>query len=322
MNTLEGKAWQALSAARGIGPRGLWRIAEYLAGQGRTAAELLGDPDEIKKFLPANAVAAVRSDFFKEDNAVNIPEGKNPPTVLHPLHRAFPERIRFLKDRVTLPALLYALGNVAVLNRPAIAIVGKRNPTAAALAATGSLAAEFASLGIAVTSGHAPGTDRAAHRAALRAGGATTFVLAEGIRRFTPRPEMKGLLTTENSLAISQFEPEARWTAYMAMNRNKLVGALSDALVVIVSGPERDEDGRNSGTFNAAMAALKTGIPVFVATPGSFAEAAPGNRELIKRGCREWEPAAGAAPIHAAARASAGARKKPLQLHLFDPEEH
>ena len=33
MNTLEGKAWRALAAAKGLGPKALWRIAAYLASR-------------------------------------------------------------------------------------------------------------------------------------------------------------------------------------------------------------------------------------------------------------------------------------------------
>ena len=98
------------------------------------------------------------------------------------------------------------------------------------------------------------------------------------------------------------------------MTRNKLVCALSNVVVVIVSGPERDANGRNSGTFNAGMAALKMGIPVFVVSPDFFAATPPGNRELLKKGCLEWDPAAGAAPIISAINEK---KSLPRQLNLF-----
>jgi predicted Rossmann fold nucleotide-binding protein DprA/Smf involved in DNA uptake len=101
----------------------------------------------------------------------------------------------------------------------------------------------------------------------------------------------------------------------MAMTRNKLVVALSGAVVVIVSGPERNANGRNSGTFNAGMSALKMGIPVFVAAPSFFADNPQGNLELIKKGCLEWDPASGSAPIIAALNDK---KLLPRQLDLFE----
>jgi DNA protecting protein DprA len=318
MNTLEGRAWYAISKARGVGSKSLWLIADYLAGQGKTASWLLADPDKIKIILHKGFADIAAADFFKTESMANERRGLRPETVLHPLHAEFPDRLRLLKDRIALPALLYTQGNTALLKRPAIAIVGKRNAKAAAIHAAESLAGELASQGIHINSGHAAGIDSAAHLAALRAGGTTGLILAEGIRRFNPRAELKDYWTPETGLVISQFEPDAPWAAYMAMTRNKLIGALSDALVVIVSGPERDTGGRNSGTFNAALAALKMAIPVFVATPGSFAEDMQGNRDLMEKGCLEWDPATGAALIQVAARTYAKKMEKPSQSRLFE----
>ena len=314
MNTPEGKAWRALSGAKGAGPKTLWLIADYLANRKKTASWLLKNPDKIQDIIYGSKASIVMPDFVEQKYAEVAKPGEQPITVLHPLHPDFPQRIKALKDVMPLPAILYVKGNMAILNRPAAAIVGKRNAGATALAVADSLACELVAKGITIISGYAAGIDGAAHLAALRAGGTTSIILAEGIQHFTPKPEIKNHLTAENSLVISQFDPDAQWAAYMAMARNKLVGASSDTLVVIVSGPERDAGGRNSGTFNAALAALKMGIPVFVAAPASFTDDPQGNRELIKKGCLEWDPAAGAAPILVAIT-----ERKPLprQLDLF-----
>jgi predicted Rossmann fold nucleotide-binding protein DprA/Smf involved in DNA uptake len=68
------------------------------------------------------------------------------------------------------------------------------------------------------------------------------------------------------------------------MARNKLVCALSSALIVISSGKELDSKGRMSGTFDAAKTAMKMNIPVFVFSPDSFIKMPEGNRDLIKLG--------------------------------------
>lgn len=68
------------------------------------------------------------------------------------------------------------------------------------------------------------------------------------------------------------------------MIRNKLVCALSKAVVVIESGPERDERGKMSGTFNAAKTALKMDRPLFVLDSSYLDNPSRGNAELIALG--------------------------------------
>jgi DNA protecting protein DprA len=317
VNTAEGKAWLALARVKGMGPKALWLIADYLASREKTASWLLGDPDRIKDFISTSkANISMPGPFEKDEEAIL---GREPHvTLLYPGHADFPSRITNLKKIFSLPALLYARGNIAILNRPAVAIVGKRRAGRAALNTADALASALAAKGINITSGYAAGIDTAAHQAALRAGGTTSVILAEGIAHFRTKGEIKDHVTAENILVLSQFEPDAKWAAYMAMTRNKLIGALSDAMVVIISGPERDADGRNSGTFSAALSALKMGIPVFVVSPGFFADEPPGNRELIGAGCHEWHPGSGIAPILEAIGSRAKKNSAPAQLKLFE----
>lgn len=317
MNTSEGRAWHALAGIRGIGSQALWQLADYLERHEKPASWLFQEPERIRVALGSARIASMAAPA-KPANGQAVLIGKKPLTVLHPFHPCFPASIKTLRERFPLPPVLYARGNLALLSRPAVAVVGKRNADERAKIAATALAQELAGLGINVVSGYAAGIDSTAHQAALRAGGTTSIILAEGIGHFQIKAEMSDFLTSKNTLVISQFEPRAKWAAYMAMTRNKLIAALSRVLVVIISGPERDARGKNSGTFNTALAAVKMGMPVFVAVSGSASEPAPGNLELIKKGCREWDPASGAAPIMAAMLPPASPRSTPRQLGLFE----
>jgi DNA processing protein len=316
MNTQEGRAWRALAAVKGLGPRALWRIAAYLSRKGKAASWILENPEKLGEALGmSRAGFAVPGLTLREPGGIErFPEREV--TLLHPLHPDFPRRLQGLEEKLPLPALLYVRGNIALLERTGAAIVGQRRAGEEALAAAASLAAGLAARGINVVSGYAAGIDCAAHAAALRAGGTTTLVLAEGLHHFQTRPELQDHLTVDNVLVVSQFAPDARWAAFQAMARNQLVAALSAALVVVISGPERDADQRMSGSFNAALSAIRLGIPVFAAAPASFSPPPVGNRDLIRKGAIGWDTAAGAEPIVAAIRAAA-ARKAPEQGRLF-----
>jgi DNA protecting protein DprA len=315
MNTREGRAWRALAAAKGLGPKALWRIAAYLESKERAASWLVEHPEKMGEALGVSRAGFAIPDLvLHEHDRIGRFPGREV-TLLHPLHPDFPQRLRALEENLPLPALLYVRGNIALLERPGAAIVGKRQPGEAALAAAAALAAGLVARGINIVSGYAPGIDSAAHGAALRAGGTTTAVLPEGLYHFQARPEMQDYLTVDNILVISQFDPDARWAAYQAMARNKLVAALSGALVVIVSGSERDASGRHSGTFDAAMSARRLGLPVFAVDPSFFPEPPPGNRDLIARGCMPWDPSSGAAPILEAIQAAE--KNKSGQQNLF-----
>jgi DNA protecting protein DprA len=296
MNTPEGRAWQALAQCKGIGAKAQWQLADYLVSRQRTASWLLGHPDKVREAL-GNRSGIVLPDANLLKTSVESACEDRRTIVLHPLHPLFPGRIRELKDKLPLPAVLYAAGNLALLERPGVAIVGRRHAAETALAAAAELASQLSAKGVTVTSGYASGIDSAAHLGALRSGGTTIVVLAEGLGRFQVKAEFRGLLTEENALLVSQFAPGEKWASYQAMARNKLVAALAHALVVIVAGAECDDSGRHSGTFDAGMSALQLGLPLFVALPAFFAAPPAGNLELIRRGGRAWDPAVGCAPI-------------------------
>ena len=81
------------------------------------------------------------------------------------------------------------------------------------------------------------------------------------------------------------------------MTRNKLVCALSKAVVVIESGPEKDSQGKMSGTFNTAQTALSMNLPLFVLNPKCFDNPPKGNADLIDLGGECFDPDGGAEAI-------------------------
>jgi DNA processing protein len=182
------------------------------------------------------------------------------------------------------PPLLIAKGNLNLLDRVAVAIVGARNASAAACRFARGLAHDLGQSDVIVVSGLARGIDSAAHDGALETG--TIGVVAGGIDVFYP-PENeerqkalygKGLVLAEMPPGT---EPRARHFPY----RNRIIAGLSAATVVIEAAPR-------SGSLITARLAADAGREV-MAVPGSpLGPRAQGCNQLIRDGATLVQTAA------------------------------
>ena len=165
------------------------------------------------------------------------------------------------------PVMLWARGDLELLRRPAVAIVGARAATGYGEHVAMEFAAGLCARDVVVVSGGAYGIDGMAHRAALASGGATIAVLAGGIDRLYPSGH-EALLTrvAEQGLLLSEVPCGTPPTKWRFLQRNRLIAALSAATVVV-------EAGRRSGSLNTAGHALEMGLPVGV-VPGPITSAA------------------------------------------------
>lgn len=170
---------------------------------------------------------------------------------------------------------LYAIGNTGLLSKKGISICGSRDASASALKWAYEFGQQAAQQGIVVISGYARGADRQAHKGALNAGGNTIAVIPEGIRHFRLLRELKPLVDLDrNFLAISMFEPDARWQTWRAMQRNKLIVGLSVGLFVI-------EARERGGTIEAAREAVRQGKRLWAIAYSNEIPGREGNRKLL-----------------------------------------
>lgn len=198
-------------------------------------------------------------------------------------HEKYPSQLlELIKDR---PPILFCKGNIDLLNSPGVAIVGSRNASIKGLELAREIAQKLAKKGINVISGYAKGIDTQAHIGALESNGTTTIVLSMGILNFS-ESKISEFFNKDKILIVSQFNPQVPWSAQNAMTRNELVCALSKAVIVIESGPEKEEKNGKihySGTYDAAKKAIKMGIPLFVIDPSLFEIPPVGNITLLKK---------------------------------------
>lgn len=189
-----------------------------------------------------------------------------------------PEFPGSLRDLDHVPDPIFTIGNLTVLQKPLVSIVGTRDPTAYGLRTTRLLAAAFARAGVVVVSGMARGIDAAAHRAALENESSTIAVLGTGID--VPYPvghtELHRVIG-ETGLVISENEPGARAHKGAFPRRNRIIAALGKITIVV-------EAGHQSGALNTAKHALELGKTV-AAVPGPIdSSQSDGTNHLLRDG--------------------------------------
>lgn len=185
----------------------------------------------------------------------------------------YPSLLSVLDDA---PPLLVAKGDLALLDRPSVAIVGARNASAAACRFARSLAHGLGREGLVVVSGLARGIDSAAHDGALESG--TIGIVAGGIDIFyPPENEARQKAMFESGLVVAEMppglEPRARHFPY----RNRIIAGISLGTVVVEAAPR-------SGSLITARLAAEAGREV-MAIPGSPLDPrAQGCNRLIRDG--------------------------------------
>lgn len=183
------------------------------------------------------------------------------------------------------PPVLWIRGEIEVLRRPAVAIVGSRAATGYAMDVGTRLGAELAERGIVVTSGLARGVDSSAHRGSLEAGGATVAVLGSGLDRIYPSEHEELAATiTRDGVLVSELGPGgAPLPAHFPL-RNRIISGLSLAVVVV-------EANEKSGSLITARCALEQGRDV-MAVPGNVLSGRNrGSHGLLKDGAKVVETA-------------------------------
>ena len=174
------------------------------------------------------------------------------------------------------PPLIWALGDLDILTRRSVAIVGARAASAAGQRFASHLATELGEAGYAVVSGMARGIDTAAHRGSLNSG--TIAVLAGGVNDIYPSENaslydllrVRGCVVSERPMGL-----KARAADFP--RRNRLISGLALGVVVV-------EAELRSGSLITARLAGEQGRDVF-AVPGSPADPrCRGANDLIRQG--------------------------------------
>jgi DNA processing protein len=174
----------------------------------------------------------------------------------------------------------------ALLERPAVAIVGARSCSAYGAQVARTLGRELAAAGVVVVSGLARGIDGEAHRGALEAGGVTIAVLGCGVDRNYPATHAElARRIVDSGLVVSEYPPGVEPAPWRFPARNRIVAGLASATVVV-------EARERSGALITADLALEEGREVF-AVPGEITSAlSAGTNALLRLGATALTSAA------------------------------
>jgi len=143
----------------------------------------------------------------------------------------YPQALKYQHDS---PTILYKKGNLDLNTQEMIAVVGTRKPTDYGKNMAEQIATYFAERNINVVSGLAYGIDIAAHKAALKVGGATTAVLAHGLDRIYPTMHYeKAVEMLEKGAWVSEFPSGTSPDAPNFPARNRIISGLCKAIIVV-----------------------------------------------------------------------------------------
>ncbi len=177
------------------------------------------------------------------------------------------------------PAVLYVSGMLPDIDdRLSVAIIGTRKASRYGITASYEFAYQLAKAGVTIISGGALGVDSSSHMGALAANGVTVCVLGCGInyKYLRENAKMRSNITYRGAV-ISEYPPDSKPMSFHFPQRNRIISALSDAILVI-------EAGKKSGSLITVEAALEQDINKKI-----FALAGPadphfyGSNDLIKQ---------------------------------------
>ncbi len=259
-------AWLQLIRSRRVGPATFHRL---LADHGSAEAALAALPQIA-------AAAGVTGYALCPVDAVMAELARGAKAGARLLIWGQSEYPRALMDIEGAPPVLWALGDISLLQRPMVALVGARNASSLGLRMARVMAAGLGAAGQVVVSGLARGIDGAAHEAALETG--TVAVHAGGVDVIYPEENASlaaqiaavGCRISENPMGMP---PQARHFP----QRNRIVSGISRAVVVI-------EAAAKSGSLITARDAVDQGRDVFAVPGHPFDARAAGCNMLLRDG--------------------------------------
>lgn len=187
----------------------------------------------------------------------------------------YPNRLKKTLKKYS-PPIIYYSGNLDLANRKAVAIVGSRDVDNDGVLFTKKFASKCAREGYVIVSGGAKGVDSIAENTSITENGCAISILSNNLNKKIKEKNVRNAILEGQLLVMSTVNPDAHFTVYRAMDRNKYIYGLSQYAVVVSSSYDK------GGTWNGATENLKKKwVPLYVRND----EGIPlGNKKLMELG--------------------------------------
>ncbi len=281
MHRDELRAWLRLLETPGVGRESARKL---LAAFGSPESVVSASASDLRQVVTAPVASAFSTadpklyDLLHQTELwLGDPSAEEPRSIVTLGDPRYPSELLQTADP---PLLLYAQGEVTLLQRLSVAMVGSRSPTPQGLENAKAFSTQLSEADITVVSGLAMGIDGAAHEGALMARGSTIAVVGTGLDRVYPRRHLSlARRIAKVGLIVSEFSVGTPPIAAHFPMRNRIIAGLSRGTLVV-------EAALQSGSLITARLASEAGRDVF-AIPGSIhAPQSRGCHALIKQGAK------------------------------------
>ncbi|EAC2784285.1 DNA-protecting protein DprA [Listeria monocytogenes] len=226
----------------------------------------------VESFFPVDKRAQILMEI--ETAEVFFLEGITPIWILEDSYPAL------LREVYEAPPILFCKGNIDLLQRQAIAIVGTRQMSEYGRKACVKIASELSVHDLTIISGMAIGIDTIAHKATLNKNGATIAVLGSGVNKIYPKKnEFLAKEIAKEGLLLSEYLPSQEAKRWHFPERNRIISGLAIGTVII-------EAAERSGSLITADIALEQNRQVFAVPGNIFIDTWQGTNYLIQEGAK------------------------------------
>lgn len=238
------------------------------------------NPEIIKQMdLPSKLIKSALTAFYDQQAEAKITRIKKQCQIISFFDQVYPQKLREIYRP---PLILFAQGNLKLLQENVITIVGSRQATDYSQLVLNKIVPQLVKRNFVIASGLAMGVDVMAHSATLNNGGKTIAVIGNGLNHFYPErnSQIQRQIINEG-LVLSEYLPDTPPRPFRFPERNRILAGIADSVIVT-------EAKEKSGSLITANIALQENRNIY-AVPGPInSQLSIGPNKLI---------AAGATPI-------------------------
>ena len=234
------------------------------------------NPEIIKQMdLPSELIKSALTAFYNQQAEAKIVRIKKQCQIISFFDQMYPQKLR---EVYRPPLILFAQGNLKLLQENVITIVGSRQATDYSQLVLNKIVPQLVKSNFVIASGLAMGVDVMAHSVTLNNGGKTIAVIGNGLNHFYPErnSQIQRQIINEG-LVLSEYLPDTPPRPFRFPERNRILAGIADSVIVT-------EAKEKSGSLITANIALQENRNIY-AVPGPInSQLSTGPNKLIEAG--------------------------------------